>query len=176
VQVLALRHGQSEYNLLGLCNDDPARPVHLTELGRRQASRAGRNLRAWPIERVFCSRLPRAVQTAQLINEYLQVTLQPASSLNDIRSGFDGRPVAEYLAAIAADPVRTAAQGGESWLAYQARVEGFLRRLAVQPLRCVAIVAHEETLRVFKAWQEQLNPQQVFGLPFGHCEIYPLEV
>ncbi len=31
-----MRHGQTNYNVLGLCNDDPARPVHLTDLGIEQ--------------------------------------------------------------------------------------------------------------------------------------------
>lgn len=176
MEVLALRHGQSEYNLLGLCNDDPTREIGLTELGREQARRAGRELSAWSIERIYCSQLPRAVQTARLINASLQVPLIETAELNDIRSGFDGRPVTEYLAAIAVDPIRSAVNGGESLLAHKERIEGFLRQLARQPFQCVVLVAHEETLRVFKAWTEGWSAEQMFGLPFGNCEIYPFEL
>ena len=60
----ALRHGQSEYNLLGLCNDDPARNVQLSAEGREQAARAADALRTVPLDAVFSSPLPRAVETA----------------------------------------------------------------------------------------------------------------
>ena len=105
MEVLALRHGKSEYNLLGLCNDDPSRPVGLTELGREQARRAGSELSDGSVDRIYCSRLPRAVETAQLINDFLRVPLCETDELNDIRSGFDGRPVSEYLAAIVKAPI-----------------------------------------------------------------------
>jgi probable phosphoglycerate mutase len=176
VEVLALRHGQSEYNLLELCNDDPARPVGLTELGREQARRAGSGLSAWSVDRIYSSRLPRAVQTAELINAYFRVPLIETAELNDIRSGFDGRPVSEYLAAIADDPIRASVNGGESLLVFKERIEGFLQRLARQPYQCVVLVTHEETLRVFKAWAQGWSAEQMFGLPFGNCEIYPFEL
>ena len=171
-----MRHGQSEYNLLGLCNDDPSRPVGLTELGREQARRAGSELSDGSVDRIYCSRLPRAVETAQLINDFLRVPLCETDELNDIRSGFDGRPVSEYLAAIADDPVRTSANGGESLLEFKERIEGFLHRLARQPFQCVVLVVHEETLRVFKAWVRGWSAEQMFGLPFGNGEIYPFEL
>lgn len=176
MEVLALRHGQSEYNLLGLCNDDPTQPVGLTGLGREQARRAGSALSAWSVDRIYSSRLPRAVQTAQLINASLQVPLIETAELDDIRSGFDGRPVSEYLAAIADDPIRASVNGGESLLAFKDRIEGFLHRLARQPFQCVVLVAHEETLRVFKAWTQGWSAEKMFGLPFGNCEIYPFEL
>jgi broad specificity phosphatase PhoE len=176
MEVLAVRHAQSEYNLLGLCNDDPARAVGLTELGRAQARNAGRELSAWSIQRIFCSQLPRALQTARLINGSLQVPLIETPELNDIRSGFEGRPVTEYQAAIAADPLRAAVNGGESLLAHKDRIERFLHRLARQPYQCVLLVAHEETLRVFKAWSEGWSAEQMLALAFANCEVYPFEL
>ena len=40
MKVYALRHGQSQYNLLGLCNDDPKTDVHLNDTGKLQAQAA----------------------------------------------------------------------------------------------------------------------------------------
>lgn len=176
MQVLALRHGQSEYNLLGLCNDDPRRAVGLTELGRRQARRAGEQLGGRAVERLFCSQLPRAMQTAELINRRLRVPLSVTAELNDIRSGFDGRPVAEYLAAIAADPLHTVVNDGESLARFRTRIERFLGGLARRAERCVAVVTHEEALRVFKGWSEGLSAEQTLGLAFDNCEIYSLDL
>ena len=35
-----MRHGETNYNRLGLCNDNPQRDVHLTDTGIRQAAQA----------------------------------------------------------------------------------------------------------------------------------------
>ncbi|MDJ0806733.1 MAG: histidine phosphatase family protein, partial [Gammaproteobacteria bacterium] len=63
VHIIAMRHGQSEYNILGLCNDDPERQVRLTLAGRRQAEIAGQKLRQVPLQHILCSQLPRAHET-----------------------------------------------------------------------------------------------------------------
>lgn len=172
MRCIGLRHGQSEYNLRGLCNDDPARRVVLTDVGRRQARAISPSLRERGIEQVFSSPLPRAVQTAELAIAGMPLAVTLDERLADIRSGFDGRAVVDYLTAIAADPVHTRVNGGESLIDYHARVNGFLDWLADRPWNCVLLVAHEETLRVFKARSESLAPAQVFGLPFSHCVPY----
>jgi len=97
------------------------------------------------------------------------VTAHP--TLNDIRSGFEGRPVAEYLAATAHNRLHARANGGESLLDYQARVLGFVDWLRTQPERVVLVVAHEETLRVFKAYFEGLGDEAMQNLVFGNCAL-----
>lgn len=92
---------------------------------------------------------------------------------NTTRSGFDGRPVAEYMAAIASDPVDSRVAGGESLRDYWQRVAGFLDELRVRGEQGVLLLAHEETLRVFKGWCEGLAVEQVVGLPFENCRPYP---
>jgi len=176
MRVHAVRHGQSEYNLLRLCNDDPARPVPLTPLGRAQAAGAGATLGGRGIEVIYSSPLPRARETAAIISEHIGATVITDPRLADIRSGCEGRPVAEYQAAIAHDPLHARPNGGESLLDYRARVTGFLDWLAAQPHATVALVAHEETLRVFKGVAEGLPPEATIDRAFGNCEIYSFEL
>lgn len=176
MRVHAVRHGQSEYNLLRLCNDDPARPVPLTPLGRAQAASAGATLGGRGIEVIYSSPLPRARETAAIISEHIGATVITDRRLADIRSGCEGRPVAEYQAAIAHDPLHARPNGGESLLDYRARVTGFLDWLAAQPHAAVALIAHEETLRVFKGVAEGLPPEAAIDLAFGNCEIYSFEL
>ena len=64
MHIYAMRHGESEYNVKGLCNDDPGRGVHLTRRGRLQAEEAAAALRRVPLDQIFCSELPRARETA----------------------------------------------------------------------------------------------------------------
>lgn len=176
MRVLGLRHGQSEYNLLGLCNDDPARQVALTELGRHQAATALQSLRTEPVQAIYHSTLTRAVQTAAIIAEGLGMVAEIEPRLNDIRSGCDGQPVADYLAAIATDPLDTRVGAGETLREYQQRVNGFLNELTSRDVQCVLLIAHEETLRMLKARAEGLALAAVVGLPFGNCEVYPFEL
>jgi alpha-ribazole phosphatase len=176
VNLWALRHGQSEYNLLGLCNDDPALPVALTQEGLRQASAAADRLAGVPFDAAFTSPLPRAIQTAGVVLRGRDVPLVVEPRLADIRSGVEGRPVTDYFAAIAHDPLHARVNDGESLLDHAARVAGFLEWLLDQPYREVLLVAHEETLRAVKAFAEELEVADVIGLEFANCEPYRLPI
>lgn len=172
MRLITLRHGQSGYNLRGLCNDDPAGNVDLTDVGIAQARQAADALTGEPIERIFCSPLLRARRTADIVGERVGQLPVTDERLADIRSGFDGRPVDEYFAAIAADPVNTRPQGGESLRDYFHRVDGFLDWLAGQPWQCVLLVAHEETLRMCRAHCEGLPLEAVVGRHFDNGVPY----
>ena len=172
MRFIALRHGQSTYNLKHLCSDDPAKPVHLTELGRAQAAAAAAALQDRGLSAIYCSPLPRTVQTAGIVNETLHLPLHREPRLADIRTGFDSRPVADYIAAIAHAPLHARVNGGESYLDHYARVAAFLDELKQAGLDKVLLVAHEETLRVFKAWAAGLEPGAVMGEAFENCRPY----
>ena len=172
MRVHALRHGQSEYNLLRLCNDDPSQPVPLTPSGREQAARAAAALAGHGVEILYSSPLQRARETAAIVSSDTGAPVVVDARLADIRSGCEGRPVAEYQAAIARDPLRARPNGGESLLDHWQRIRGFLDWLAAQPHQTVGLVAHEETLRVFKGIAENLPPEATVDLAFGNCEVY----
>lgn len=180
MRFVGLRHGQSAYNLLRLCNDDPARQVPLTPKGLAQAEAAGQVLAGEALagdclSAIYCSPLTRAVQTAQIVNRTLRLPLTPNEALADIRSGFDGRPVAEYFAAIAHDPLCARVNGGESLRDHFERVSAFLDGLVIQGADRVLLVAHEETLRVFQAWAEGLSLEQVYGRGYDNARPYRFE-
>lgn len=171
MRALFMRHGQTDYNLEGLCNDDPARPVRLTAEGEAQARRAAALLRDEPIEHIFVSELPRTRQTADIVNRDhgVAVTIQPL--INDIRSGFDGRPVAEYQAFIRDDPMHIRPPGGESLADHKARVLAYLEWLALRPEAATLTVAHEETLRVVIAHFRGLSDAEMVPLAIGNAEV-----
>lgn len=175
MQILFMRHGQTNYNLLGLCNDDPHCDVHLTAVGIAQAEAAAQQLQGEPLELIVTSALPRTIQTAQIINRYHQVPMRVHPALNDIRSGFDGRPVADYFAATAHDPLHFAANSGESLLQHKQRVLTYFDWLRQQPYAMILSIAHEETLRVFYAWFHQLADARLRELHFANCEVLRFE-
>jgi broad specificity phosphatase PhoE len=171
MKLYCLRHGETNYNRLGLCNGDPAVDVHLTPEGIRQARAAAQRLHAVPLERIITSELPRTRQTADIINRDHRVPVQAHSALNDIRTGFEGRPVAAYFVATGGDRLHRRINGGESLLDYKRRVSGFVEWLSVQPEETVLVVAHEETLRVFTVIFGALPDAVLPDLHYGNCEL-----
>lgn len=175
MRFIGVRHGQSEYNLKGLCNDDDSKQVSLTDLGVEQARKAAALLSDVSVSQIFTSPLLRARHMAEIISQSVNVTVTVEPSLVDIRSGFDSQPVDAYLQAIADDPLNTRVNGGESILDQFFRVSGFLDELLQSGQDNLLLVAHEETLRVFKAWSEGLKPEAVIGKHFENARPYFFE-
>jgi probable phosphoglycerate mutase len=176
MKIYFMRHGQTTYNLLGLCNDDPAGPATLTDLGRTQAARAADELKDVPLERIYVSELPRTRQTADIVNRHHRVPIVTHPKLNDIRSGFNDRPVTEYFAATAHDPLRARINGGESLLDHRARVLEFLEWLKLQKEKTVLVVAHEESLRVFVQFVEKFGDENLREHHFDNGQIVSTEL
>ncbi|MCE7913472.1 MAG: histidine phosphatase family protein [Nitrosomonas sp. PRO4] len=171
MNIYAMRHGRTNYNDLGLCNDDASQHVYLTELGIAQAQSAALELRDVKFQRVIVSPLPRTRQTAEIVNRYHGVPIEVHEDIADLRSGFEGKPVAEYFAAISHDPLKARVNGGESLLDYKQRILRFIDWLKLQQQETVLIVAHEDTMRVFVAYfQGGVEDSQLRDLHFGNCE------
>jgi broad specificity phosphatase PhoE len=136
-----------------------------------QAEAAAEALRDTPIEHVFTSELPRTRQTGEIVNRHHGAPVTAHPGINDIRSGFEGRPVAEYQAAIAADPLHIRPPGGESLTEHARRVTAFLEEIEARPERTVLVVAHEETLRVVAGRYRGMPLAETVGLAFANCEV-----
>lgn len=171
MNIYCMRHGRTNYNDLGLCNDDPARDVHLTRTGIAQAMATAHALREVVLDRILVSPLPRTRQTAEIVNRYHQVPIEIHADLADIRSGFESQPVADYFAAIAHDPLRARVNGGESLLDHKQRVLRFIEWLKTQPDEALLVVAHEETLRVLIAhFEGGIGDARLRDIHIGNCE------
>ena len=177
MHIYAMRHGESEYNVKGLCNDDPARDVPLTPGGRQQAERAAEALHRIPLDHVYCSELPRARETAEIVAQSHEVKITPQAGLNDIRTGCDGAPVEEYFRRIAHDRLQARVGDGETLLEHKQRIMDFVAWLGTQrQYQNVLLVAHEETMRVFAACARRLSDETMMGLSFENCEILAFDL
>lgn len=176
MNIWVMRHGQTNYNLRQLCNDDPRDDVHLTENGVQQALAAALQLHSVDLRVIYCSPLPRTRQTAALVAQNRDVLVEPHADLSDIRSGYNGRPVRDYEAAIAHDPLHASVNGGESLMQHKQRVLRFIEWLTAQPQETVLVIAHEETLRVFAAYFRGLDDETMRLLAFGNCELVRFEM
>lgn len=145
-----MRHGESEYNVLGLCNDDPGIPVALTPRGRSQVIRTETGFEPGTIDLLYVSQLPRALETAAIINRRQGARIVIDPRLNDRRTGFEGRRIADYLAARDVDPTNFCAEGGESFTTLKVRVIDFLDDLHATRVDHVLVVSHHEVLQIVR--------------------------
>lgn len=126
LKIILVRHGQSEANVAHCINDDPLRPVGLTELGREQAEAVASELAALDFDCAYVSEFPRARQTAGIILSGRACPLMIDARLNERRSGMDGQPVHAFNELIRPDPVNFRPENGESFLEEMARLNAFL--------------------------------------------------
>lgn len=136
------RHGQTNYNDLGLCNSDPKVDVHLTEVGIEQAENLAEKLKDVEIDQVFVSELKRTKQTAQIVNEYHKAPVTVEPRLNDIRFGYEGKHYREYQSALdsADDKWTVRFNGGESIKDLRERAQDFIDDLKTKDYKTVLIV------------------------------------
>ena len=170
MNIYIARHGQTNFNILGLCNDNPSRHVYLTQTGIDQAEQLASQLLNVDLDVIFISQLPRTRQTARIVNHSHNVRIIECEELNDIHSGFDGEPVEKYFSAVGHDRFNIVPPGGESLEQFQHRINAFMDVLLTEAYDNVLIVAHEETLRVCAARFNNLSNQEMEELAFGNCE------
>ena len=171
MNLYVLRHAQTNYNLLGLCNDDPDDDVHLTATGIKQAEAAAKHLAEVPLAQIYVSELKRTHQTAKAVNRFHNAPIITSPYLSDIKSGFNGKPVSEYFALTGHDRYNITPPGGESVKDFQTRVLKFLDELKHTEDQNILVVTHEEAMRVFYAYFNNLNPPEMLDLEFANCEL-----
>ena len=168
MNVYVIRHGQSEANL----GDYYAGwlPVHLSDKGRRQAEEAGTLLAGIRMDRVFCSDLQRARETAAIL--FPKREAEPTDALREIGVGkIEGLPIRECEERWPEEYAQAEAEqdfaffGGESGEEMRRRIHGFLGEMEKVNAEHVAIVGHEGTVR------ETLNFALGQVIPLEHLKI-----
>ena len=67
MKVYFVRHGQTNYNVLGLCNEDSSQRGILTELGKHQAEAVAEKVKDIKLDAVFISEVPRTEKTILIV-------------------------------------------------------------------------------------------------------------
>lgn len=151
MKIILMRHGESEGNVAGLINDDPARDVPLTQRGREQAAFATDALRGLYFTHAYTSQFLRARQTAEIALRQQACNLEIDVRLNERISGMDGLPVSVFHEAMRIDPLHTMPACGESFIEQVERLRGFLDAVAqCHPQAVVLAVSHENPILAAK--------------------------
>ena len=148
------RHAHSTLNAEGRVNGDPSVPVSITEQGRVEAERVGRELAPLGLELCVHTRFQRTRETADAILEGRGVPRVPnvprlvEPLLDDIDvGGLEGAPVEEYRAWKRAHRHDEPFPGGESLDDAARRYARAFRKLLERPEQTILVVCHEIPVR-----------------------------
>lgn len=173
MKIYVARHAETNYNVLGLCNDSPDVDVHLTPKGIEQAELLAKTLKTASLELIITSDFLRTKETARIVNQYHGVPTTADSRINDILTGFEGKPANDFRKARqgAEDKWTVRLSGGESFEDEKLRVNAFLKDLKQRKEKCVLIATHQAIARliyaqVFKVPNEKVDDLEVSN---AHC-------
>ena len=178
MKIYLARHGQTNYNDLGLCNADPGTDVHLTPTGIQQVKVLAKKLRHAQIDQIFASELKRTQQTAEIIKEFHNVPIKIDARLNDNRTGYEDRPAREYYAALdqADDKWSVRFNDGESLEDVKARAASFIDELRTKTYTSVLIVTSEVIVHTIYGLLNDLTNEQARDLEVDKASCVELEL
>jgi broad specificity phosphatase PhoE len=158
---LAVRHGQSLFNVDKVVNGDPTLDRGLSEQGIEEAEQLAGQLAALPLDLVAISPFPRALQTANIALAGRDVPHLVDDDLGDVRIGeLEGKTLDDYRAAPAHTNRKERFPGGESLDEAALRYAGAFERLLGRNEAVTLIVCHEIPVRYLAnaaAGSEELN-------------------
>jgi len=169
MKILLVRHGESEANVAHRINDDPVRPVNLTERGRAQAEAASDELCAVRFTQAYASEFPRAQQTAKTLLRHHTCPLLIDARINERKTGMDGFPVKTFHDLVYPDPLRIKPEHGESFLEQMERLRSFMDEIAARhPDGMVLAVSHENPILAALALSAN-DPEQTARGKIANC-------
>jgi 2,3-bisphosphoglycerate-dependent phosphoglycerate mutase len=179
-----VRHGESTWNALGLCQGQRDE-AELTERGLAQAAAVAEGFRGVQVGALYASDLRRALQTAAVVAETVSLPVIRDPRLRERGYGeFEGtalssvRPSAiGFGDGLLRDPdVRPA--GGESVRDLYRRAAAFCDDLARRPPHApgdVVVVAHGGTLRVLRAYLSDVPVEQMSWEPLENARVLRID-
>lgn len=163
-RIYLMRHGHVDYLAPEVVRTRNIDGVPLSPRGRMEAEAAGRTFANVAFDRVLCSGLPRARETAELVlaQNGAPPALETVTTLSEIQGGRPMNPITnrkELIATMvfhfarAAEAGATMLNGGEAFATAQARAVGTVTALLVEPdWHQALIVAHEGINRLILSW------------------------
>jgi probable phosphoglycerate mutase len=141
-----LRHGQTDYNARGVSQGSVDIPLNAT--GIAQAHNAAPLLEGRGITAVVTSPMQRALVTAQIVNQTLNLPLTIEPDLREVVfGGMEGKPLGTWFADWL-DGTATP-EGAESFAEITTRAETIVSRLLLAPAPLL-IVAHGAFFRALR--------------------------
>jgi broad specificity phosphatase PhoE len=157
--LVLVRHGESTWNDLKLVQGQ-SNVALLTERGRTQARAVGVTLSHQEFDTILSSDLSRALETAEILGESLNLWVETSLALRERSFGlFEGRPLAQLTPSLSGiergrvvDDLAHPEQG-ESLSALLERTGEFVEELRTsRPGQRLLLVTHGGTIRAIRAF------------------------
>ncbi len=143
-RIIVSRHGESVESAERVENGDPRTDKGLTEEGKKQARKLGRDISEEPIDLCVVSEFPRTQETARIALERREVPWVVDGDLNDLRYGeLEGVGKERYRAWARDHSLATPLPGGESRVHVAGRLCTAMEALLARPEQCALVVTHE---------------------------------
>lgn len=166
----AVRHGQTDWNALGRVCGRTDLPLNAE--GERQARQTAGSLCGLAIERIVCSPLLRARQTADFAAQALGLPVRVDARLIEQDYGiFEGRSVTDEAFLRAKRQFAVRYPGGESMMQVAARVYALLdeeRRKGGGP---VLLVCHGGVLRLIRTYFADMDNDAFFHYSAKNAQV-----
>ncbi|NIX15823.1 MAG: histidine phosphatase family protein [Candidatus Dadabacteria bacterium] len=153
MNLILIRHGETEWNKQGLCQGKS--DINLSEFGKVQATHLSQSLKDHQIDSIYSSNLKRAYETAELIAENHGVNVEVEDGLREMDQGdFEGKPFVklrethgEVLQSWRADPANFRIPNGETLQEVQDRAFNAINNISINNEgKTVLIVSHNFTI------------------------------
>ncbi len=166
MKLYIVRHGETNYNVLGLCAESLGTHVFLTKKGKEQAQKVAEQLAHLYFDAIYVSEFYRTLQTAKIINHYHELPLVIDSRIDERITGFDNLPLELYHTYYEDDWYNKKAIGAESFQELKARVRSFLQDIFKKrdELENVLIVSHGQTIHAMKTFLLGMSDEEVYKL------------
>ncbi len=153
--LLLARHGETDWNTMGLIQGQQDRP--LSPKGFQQRKNLFFHLQAVPLVKIYCSSLQRTLQTAQPLSEENEIPIITVPELNEAKLGvFEGEHAVNF-----SDEINISLPGGgENLRVVYARIQKPLQKIthSVAQDGHVLVVAHRNV--------NKMLVQSLLGLDF----------
>ena len=126
ITIIAMRHAESQHNVLGVVNGDPKRQFHITVKGKKQAVELAKKLKAKDISAIIASQMQRTQDTAAPLAKQKKLKIQIDPRLNDIGTGkLEGINILEFRRLT--NNVNKSVKGSETAPHIAKRLKSFLK-------------------------------------------------
>ena len=159
MNVVFVRHGESEFSVRGALNGDPTVPCGLTSAGAEQARALGVALAEEAFDLVVTTEFQRTRETADGVLQGREVPRLVVPELNDPRYGtYEGASLDEFRDWASATSSAGRPGDGESRLEIVERYARGFRLLLARPEAAILVVAHSLPIAYALAARDGIAP------------------
>ncbi|MDA3855920.1 MAG: phosphoglycerate mutase family protein [Candidatus Woesearchaeota archaeon] len=177
MKLVCVKHGETNYNVLGLCNSFPTKKCFLTDKGISQAKDVAIKLKNNKFEIIYSSELYRTYQTANFINKYHELKILENENLDDRHTGFEDESYDSYKLKInkSKDEWNAKFNDAESFNEEKSRVYEFLNNLKKENYENVLIVTHDSIIQKIYGFINDLTNEEIINIEIPNCSIHDFE-